>query len=480
MAAIARLRVLKACQFPANEALPMRRRSVTQTPGVATRAHYSNHPISAKSSFRNSHLPPPAQTRHNSVESDMISRRGFWAESGIPREGYFDEQVSLSTLANARLNETRPKEPVATQQPVTTAFSYVSEHSSDTSKSRKCESEMAGSGNTSVFPVAEELDVREDLNAKPSPEKMHLVLENKILKGLTRSESGFIPSPSSVNTHQTMSRVDSGYSSKISRRSLPSLRSAVTDKSVMASDKMDVDATGMYAPSDKSSTRTSSMAPSQAHGRLPIHMEVPSPSTDDDVSTCPTSPTGPSPRSFSSFARGSCMRLSYLISNKSIEFRQSKSGTKSAPVPIIVTDDHAQQQLSSGPPSGGSGSKLYRFLSGSRKKEPPKVRQVRTIEREVPASPSDAEGGHSSLATGLQSTPLNRPGFRGEPRKETLHTIRSVGSGGVHNGTRRPKDETLGGLKQEVPKLSRRQSWRMAIAAMFGSRSSSISHSPAK
>ena len=198
----------------------------------------------------------------------MLQQKGFLGRKWYPpRDGYFDDQVSPSTLANARLN--------------------------------------------------------------------------KILKGLARSDSGFIPSLSSENTHQTVSKVNSGYSSNVSLRSLPSLRSAVTDKSAMASDKMDVDATGMYAPSDKSSTRTSSMAPSQAHGRLPIHMEVPSPSTDDDVSTCPTSPTGLSPRSFSSFARGSCMRLLYLILNKSIEFRQSKSGTKSAPVPIIVTDDHA-------------------------------------------------------------------------------------------------------------------------------------------
>ncbi|KAJ3453251.1 hypothetical protein MRS44_017498 [Fusarium solani] len=513
--------------------MSMRRRSVIQTLGVATRAHHSNHAISAKSSFRNSRPPSPSQTRHNSIESDIVRRVSMPSiQSGVhsperattpaeadyrqlgglkfgslritngtpvttpvlendgttervpesevasSREGYFDNQDIPSTLASRGLYEIETREPMATQQPVTTAPSSVAEHTSDTGKSRTCESEMSESGNAGAFPVAEVLDVREDPNAKPSPGQDHLELENKMLKELTRSDSHFIPGSSSESTRQTVSKVDSGYSSNISLGSLRSLRSAVTDKSTMA-DKVDVDVTGMYSPSHSNSTRTSSLAPSKTHGRLPIHLEVPWPSTNDDVSTCPTSPTSPPTQSFFSFARESRMRLSSLRSSKSIEFRQPKSGPKPAPVPIIVADGHAQQQLSSPPPSAGSGSRLYRFLSGSRKKGLPKVRQIRMIEREVPASPSDAEEGHSSLATGLQSTPSKPPGLRGESSKDTLHILLSVGSGDVYNGTGRPKDEMLGGSKQGVPKkISRRQSWRMSIAAMLGSRSPSTNHSP--
>ncbi|KAF5013450.1 hypothetical protein F66182_15186, partial [Fusarium sp. NRRL 66182] len=53
--------------------MPMRRRSVVQTPGVATSAHHSNSspPIPTKSTFRKSLPSTPSQTRHNSIESGM-------------------------------------------------------------------------------------------------------------------------------------------------------------------------------------------------------------------------------------------------------------------------------------------------------------------------------------------------------------------------------------------------------------------------
>ncbi|KAM5380282.1 hypothetical protein ACJZ2D_003564 [Fusarium nematophilum] len=510
--------------------IPMRRRSVIHAPGVATRAHHSNHPVTAKSSFRHSHPPSPSQPRHSSIESGMARRMSLpsiqssapsprrvttpteadykqlggmkfgslritngapvatpvpdndvttgWAselERAPPRESYFDDQVHPSTSASEESSTLAAREPMAAQEPVTKTPSPVAEHLSDTDKSRTYESEMSGSGNAGAFPVAEVLDVREDPNAKPSPEKVHPELENKMLKGLARSDSGFTPSPSSESTRQTVTKVDSGYSSNVSLRSLPSLRSAAADRSAMAPDRMDADVSGMYSPSDSTSTRTSSLAPSQTHGRLPIHLEVPSPSTDDDVSTCPTSPTSPASRTFS-FVPGSRMPLSSLRSSRSIEFRQSKSGPITSPLPIIVTDENAEGQVPSPAPSAGSRRKLYRFLSASRQKGPPKVRDVHKIERQAPIILSDADEGRSRLTTGLQPT-SQRLGLRGEPSKDTLHTILSVGSQDAQTG--RAKDGPLGGSKSEAPKkISRRQSWRMSIASMFGSRRSSNDHNP--
>ncbi|RSL70241.1 hypothetical protein CEP54_001918 [Fusarium duplospermum] len=500
--------------------MPMRRRSVIQKPGVATRAHHSNHPISSKSSFRNSHPPSPSQTRHNSIESDLVRRmslpsipsrtqspervttpteadyrqlggmkfgslritngapvatpvpeddvkaQGVSESAWVsPREGYFDV-VDPSTLANPNVAEL--------SEPVTAARGSVAEQLSGPAKPRTCGSEMSETGNADSFPVAEVLDVREDPNAKPSPEKIQLELENKMLKGLTRTDSGFIPSPSSesTSTRPAASKVDSGYSSNVSLRSLPSLRSAATDRSTMTSDRLDSDVTGISSPSDCNSTRTSSLAPSQTPNRLPIHLEVPPPSTDDEASTCPTTPTSPTSqttRSFSSFALGSRRRLSSLTSTKS-EVRTSKSGPE-VPVPIIITDDQAEKQLSSPPRSDdATGRKLYRFLSGTRKKGPPKVRKVRTIEREDPTHPPPTQE-LRGLVAGIKSTPQT-PGLRGEPSKDTLQTILSEGNQDPKNGQ---KDASAGSANPETPrKISRRHSWRQSIVQMFGSRSPSV------
>ncbi|KAJ4310151.1 hypothetical protein N0V84_011120 [Fusarium piperis] len=457
--------------------MPMRRRSVIQKPGVATRAHHSNHPISAKSSFRNSHPPSPSQTRHNSIESDLVRRMSLpsipsraqspervttpteadyrqlggmkfgslritngapvatpvpeddvkaqgVSESALvsPREGYFDNVVDPSTLANPNVAEL--SEPVTSGQPVTAAHGSVAEQLSGPAKSRTYGSEMSEKGNADSFPVAEVLDVREDPNAKPSPEKIQLELENNMFKGLTRTDSGFIPSPSSESTRPAASKVDSGYSSNVSLRSLPSLRSAATDRSTMTSERLDSDVTGISSPSDSNSTR-------------------------------------------------SRRRLSSLTSTKS-EVRTSKSGPE-GPVPIIVTDDHAEKQLSSPPKSDDpTGRKLYRFLSGTRKKGPPKVRKVRTIEREDPTNPPPAQENLRGLVAGIKSTPQT-PGLRGEPSKDTLQTILSEGNQDPKNATERQKDAATGDANPETPrKISRRHSWRQSIAQMFGSRSPSV------
>jgi hypothetical protein len=502
----------------------MRRRSVVQTPGVATRAHHSNPPVSAKSSFRKSLPATPSQSRHNSIESGMARRMsmpttipsqaqspdravtpveaGYKQLGGmkfgslritngapgtspmpeddvkqkgasesalaIPRAEYFDEQAKNPlSLMNQGSTMTGANELMTGEKALTARVtSCVAQYSSDAEKSRTGDGGMSGNGNAVSFPVAEVLDVREDPNAKPDPKKMQLGLENKMLKGLSRSDSGFIPSPSSEKTHRSASRVDSGYSSNVSLRSLPSLRSGVTDKNTMASEKLDVDMSGMCSPSDSNSARTSSSVPSQTRNRLPIHLEVPLSSTDDDTSsTCLTSPSSPASRPFSPFARGSRMRLSSLKSNRSFEPRVSNTTT----APIVLSKGDFQEQLPS-PTADVSrgGSKIYRFLNGSRKKGSLKKGEVTTVEQDVTANP-----------LGLKAGPvpkLHRPSLRKEPSKDTLHTIMSVGSQDAFGSTRRGKEQVARGVKKTAgKKMSRRQSWRQSIAQIFGSRSADAS-----
>ncbi|KAF5021205.1 hypothetical protein F66182_6757 [Fusarium sp. NRRL 66182] len=500
--------------------MPVRRRSIIQKPGVATRAHHSSPPIPTKSTFRKSLPSTPSQTRHNSIESGIARRmsmpstipphvqsleraatpveadykqlggmkfgslrimngapvtspapeddpkqRGM-SESAlvVNRADYFDEHASNPlNLMGAGFTMAEAGEPMTAGQPVTHVPGDVAEHSSGASKSRTSDGGMSYNGNAVSFPVAEVLDVREDLNAKTTPGKINLELENKMLKGLTRSDSGFIPSPSS-DVQQTASRVDSGYSSNVSLRSLPSLRSGVTEKSIMASERLDIDVTGMYSPSDSNSTRTSSLAPSQSHNRLPIHLEVPSLTDDDTTSTCPTSPASPAARPFSPFGYRSRMRLSSLTSNKSSEPRVPKA----ASIPVAATNPAADEQQPA--PSlnvGRSGSKIYRFLNSSRKKGSLKERYVHAVERDVPVSPS---GQPSRLAVDTQPKP-QRSGLRKEASKDTLQTILSVESQDMGNGARREKEDKRNSKQTTPKKMSWRQSWRQSIIQMFGSRS---------
>ncbi|PCD32853.1 hypothetical protein AU210_009090 [Fusarium oxysporum f. sp. radicis-cucumerinum] len=503
--------------------MPMRRRSVVQTPGIATRAHHSNPPVSAKSSFRKSLPATPSQSRHNSIESGMARRMSMpttipsqaqspdravtpveadykqlggmkfgslritngapgtspmpeddvkqqgASESAlvIPRAEYFHEQAKNPLrLMNQGSTMTEANELMTGEKSLTARVaSCVTEYSSDAEKSRTGDGGMSGNGNAVSFPVAEVLDVREDPNAKPDPKKTQLGLENKMLKGLSRSDSGFIPSPSSEKTHRSASRVDSGYSSNVSLRSLPSLRSGVTDKNTMASEKLDVDMSGMCSPSDSNSTRTSSSVPSQTRNRLPIHLEVPLSSTDDDTSSaCLASPSSPASRPFSSFSRGSRMRLASLKSNKSFEPRVSNTAT----APIVLSKGDFQEQLPS-PAADVSrgGSKIYRFLNGSRKKGSLRKGEVAMIEQDFTTDPL-------GLKTGSIPKP-HRPSLRKEPSKDTLHTIMSVGSQDALGNTRRGEDVARGAKKTVGKKMSRRQSWRQSIAQIFGSRSADAS-----
>jgi hypothetical protein len=504
--------------------MPMRRRSVVQTPGIATRAHHSKPPVSVKSNFRKSLPPTPSQSRRNSIESGLPRRMSMpttipsqvqsldravtpveadykqlggmkfgslritngapgtspvpehdvkcqgVSESSliIPCKDYFDEHASnpLSlTLVSGGSNTAEAREPMIAGTPVTTQIpSFVAEHSNVGDKSRTGDCQMSENGNAVSFPVAEVLYVREDPNAKPDPRKMELGLENKTLKGLSRTDSGFIPSPSSENTQRTASRVDSGYGSNVSLRSIPSLRSGVADKNMMASEKLDIDMSGMYSPSDSNSTRTSSLVPSQIRNRLPIHLEVPLSSTDDDTSTCPTSPPSPTSRPFSPFARGGRMRLSSLKSTRSFEPRVTSSTTP----PIVSSGDIKEELFVQPSDTNRGGSKIYRFLNSSRKKGTTKRGGVSTVKQDLPVN---------SLGLKGDSPPESRrASFRNKPGKDTLHTILSVESH-VAGNARRGKEESKRSAEATTKKVSRRMSWRQSIAQMFGSRSADASPS---
>lgn len=492
--------------------MPMRRRSIVQRPGVATRLHHSNPPMPSKSSFRKSLPASPSQTRSNLTESDEVRRismppiqlasqssdrvitpcdldykqlgvmkfgslritngaprqtptPGFADEFNIdpvdPGEDYFDLKTNpLASISPGLQDAGSTQSRLTNEQSQIGIPCTIPEVPGGTVKSRTGKDEMSDVGNVGPFRPSTNIHTKGDSNANASPENSCMDVSNKTMNSLDRSDSGLISSLSSESSQKAPSKVDSGYSSNVSLRSFPSLRSATTDRSASSSHKMDSASHDANSTSDSSSRCTSS-PPSQTR-RLPSHLKVPLPATPE---------TSPKSWSFSSFAHGSRIQFPSLRSARSQEFRDARMGGKPTPVPIIITHDAPDSLLPHSLPDGSRNSgRLQKFLGGSRKRGPPKVRDLHTHEREVAAF-SEREDRLSDANGRL------RPESRrlSQPSKETLRTILSVGSADCPQVEREQSSkDNQTSPKGETKQFPRRKSWRMATQSiaksLFGSR----------
>ncbi|KAH7175540.1 hypothetical protein EDB81DRAFT_10086 [Dactylonectria macrodidyma] len=234
--------------------MPMRRRSLVQTPGVATRAYPSTSTASGRSNFPNS-LSTPSQTRHSSIESSAVPslsippvKFGSHTPERVvtPCEAEY-KQLGGMKFGSLRIMNGAPKlsPRIEKDNNMDGGFAPTTATSADqesrSSPRLKGSDERNGSftenGTGIEYAVPEILYVRDDPNAKPTAETIRLELESKTLKNLNRSDSGFISSPSSEGSRKAVSKTDSGYSSNVSLRSLQSLRSAATDASRKSPEK---------------------------------------------------------------------------------------------------------------------------------------------------------------------------------------------------------------------------------------------------
>jgi hypothetical protein len=256
--------------------MPVRRRSIIQIPGVATRlASTHDLPQLPQLNFRHSHPPTPSLSRQQSVES---YRSGIMsmpphvhdAESGarvdtpcednymsigafklgslritngspspitpgidgnhrddgsgegnvLSADGYFSgkalDEYGITTSPATRLPVHCPgsasTSPVVRPQP-------TSPELQTTSKVTAHEDELFDDETRLEYSSIEVLDARLDPNAKkPSKQQVECDVDSSI----SRTDSGFVSttSPSSESPHKSLTKADSGYSSNVSLRSV--------------------------------------------------------------------------------------------------------------------------------------------------------------------------------------------------------------------------------------------------------------------
>ncbi|KAK3310742.1 uncharacterized protein B0T15DRAFT_47907 [Chaetomium strumarium] len=255
--------------------MPVRRRSIIQTPGVATRLVSAHDlPQSSQLNFRHSHPPTPSLSRQQSVESYRsgimsLPPRVQDAESGarvdtpcedhylsigafklgslritngspspispgidgnrgdggagegnvLSEDGYFSgkagEQYGITTSPATQLPVQCPLSPSASPvirpQP-------TSPELQTTSKATAQEDELFDDEKELEYSSSEVLDVRLDHNAKPPHQQAKCDVDSSI----SRTDSGFVSttSPSSESPHKSLTKADSGYSSNVSLRSV--------------------------------------------------------------------------------------------------------------------------------------------------------------------------------------------------------------------------------------------------------------------
>ena len=537
---------------------PMRRRSIIQTPGVATRAS-NTEPVlslSKKSSFRHSQPVTPSQSRKNSMDEGMrifslpprltdseearavtpcdseykqlgsIKFGSLRITNGAPspysrraKEGdpdYLLDNDSKSSLGSGR--DKKDGRPTSNQlSPISKTFLKletgssrpnsqvkVSEKEGDkkendflagiefapfsldpgskspelqtTSKHMAVEDDLFEDDLTTEISSHEVLDVRMDPNARKLPANTAKIdTAQKGFRTVTRSDSGFVSSPTSEHSHKTLSKADSGYSSNVSLRSLRG--SKVADKElppcpVETARRPDVERSRSSTSSFLGDIRLPSPTLDLIIGE-PDREAPPPPLPPKDIS--PTSPTYPR---LTRLSRPHVAQLATTPAKKvrqppapltSTQFRSSTSGPVS---PVSAQLSPAGSDTSSSALSIGSGShrpgKLQRLLSGTSMRGPPSVHPTHAVDKTVPSVPHEVEA-KLIEHTGLFPITTKRLALRPQPSKDTLGTIFSVGSAEVAHADDAHKKED-GKIKRRRSLQSIQNTIAHAAAAVIPSR----------
>ncbi|KAI5464581.1 hypothetical protein BGZ63DRAFT_156059 [Mariannaea sp. PMI_226] len=496
---------------------PVRRRSIIQTPGVATRAQRSDTSSSKTSSFQSTVSTTPEETRNNSIESDKQDHLSIPAISHGPNrpervvtpcEADYKQlggikfgslrivngspQLSPMPENDVEANKFRPSsqacfdcETLCSPTPTSTSSNSdcvdpvahqlhktsISLATALKSREENCHSKLSPlseAGSWQVSPTTEILPAIDDSNRKPALDGS-LELESETLKALDKSDSGVVFSSPFEGSRRVASKTDSGYSSNVSLGSLRSLKSAVTDLSRKSPEKQKTklsDSLSYEHPSSPASVKAT--APARP-GPAPQQHEA---SGSDDAARAKSSAY----RSLTSLTRGKILRMPSLRSSKSVEFHLSKPGSQSSP----VRSDPLQNQQTTGnnlprprPPrltldtsNVSNDARPHRSIHGSQRRGPPKVRDNRTKDRNLSLRTnrvSNSSPGGNPRAGNMQ----NRPWLRDEKSEDTLRTILSVGStdvlGRQSSSNVREEPADILDAKLSVPQAQRRKSLRRSL-----------------
>lgn len=273
-----------------------------------------------------------------------------------------------------------------------------------TSKHTEHEDQLFEDGSPSEYIAPEVLDIREDSSAKPL-----LGLDSSaIIKAsdLTRSDSGYVASPSSEVSRLPLTKSDSGYASKASIRSLHGSKSKTRDE--------DMDALPLRDASNDDTTTSRRSTKDKALEYLPLSSNPPMERA-----------TVMSPKSLLS---PSLLRLSSARSRGSHDSQDMSTG--SGPASTNSVEAEANQTDLEPVDVAKRPSRLQRLLSVGRRKSLPAAHKVfanHEIDSPVPAIPTDMEN-HLDERNGQFPAATRRLALRLEPSMETLRTIFSVGS----------------------------------------------------
>ncbi|KAH7316486.1 hypothetical protein B0I35DRAFT_479325 [Stachybotrys elegans] len=467
--------------------IPMRRRSMVQTPGVATRAQV---PLSTKSSFRLSHPPTPSMSRRNSIEQsatrhlslpppstnllhqeravtpceDEFRQLGgmkfgslriingspvatptpgcgpgpFAPPSDVTSQSYFEMSGSNAVAATA---PNAPSRWEIDQPPVTLVTSYIahSEIAKPMPMSPTHGQNAVGELQTTSKHTAQEDDLFEDDGSPEIAQQETLDVRNDPNAKPTTAIDD--PTPKS-KASSIISRSDSAYtaspsSSGPSRVPLSKSDSGYASKSSIRSRH----GSRSKSRDDNSESRSSIEAPLAPTGAAP-QSEGPAVSKGQGLTEQMrpfrfSTPASKSQKeevaiaSPKSLASPSMMRFPLLRPRES---RDSVPNTaaqpKKAEAQAVSQGDSRNANNDRGSTAAGKPGKFHRLLSGRRRKSLPAAHATFNQDSNDVLMPSVPVGMEHHLMERNGRFPSGERRFplRIEPSKETLKTILSVGS----------------------------------------------------
>jgi hypothetical protein len=561
--------------------MPVRRRSVIQTPGVATRAPRPTPAVVVKKpSFRHSHPPTPGRSRTNSFssESDRVlsmpprfleresvervvtpceseykqlgmmkfgslritngaaspvppspeSHRSHRSDIGSrhsdasTKETHLSANLSVTSIGPKSIEGKRkngeltaplaePKPLLKRLSPLVTSFlrseSSSNRHNSakkgspkqqalavkpeylaeihfspfsftdsrqgtpelqTTSKHTAVEDDLFEDDFQLEYSSTEVLDVREDPNAKSRLERPRPDPSQKAYRGVDRSDSGFVSSPTSVTSHKPLAKADSGYSSNVSLRSFQSTKPQPSD----------------MEPPTRQAPPKPTLERSESRASFLGDIELPSPTFKfEDIPFEPEREAPPPPPPPKDFPPVSPTRVTHVSAaplahvallaappggKKGRKTLAPLRNSKAAVLDSVPKSPELTQLSPTGSDSSnsalsiGSGShkpgKLSRLLSGAGMKGPPTVHVTHPAVDAVPSVPHEVEEKlHEHI--GLFPMTTKRLALRTEASMETLKTIFSVGSvDGPHSEDPHSSNEQL-----QEPKNSHKRDRRLSF-----------------
>lgn len=288
----------------------------------------------------------------------------------------------------------------------------------------------------------EVLDVRVDPSARSSTKQIADLTETR--EGVNRSDSGFVSESKSTSSqsHNSLAKADSGYSSNVSLRSLRHGRKSTTREEEAGRKSNDSDY-GSHRIQRSGSLRileihvpsTAAEADSMVHTPQSAKAPTPPPKDDLPLKQSTRSPPGAMDVRANPTMSGRMRRQPLHQQPAAIDTSQTMGSQElRSPKPLPLSPASANSEGSSSSLSIANSSqkpgRLQRLLSlrnSSSSKQTYTTHETHSVDNRVPSVPKEVEA-KLREHTGLYPMTNKRLALKSQMSKETLKTILSVGS----------------------------------------------------